>query len=376
MAGLYIHIPFCKHACYYCDFHFSTNLALQSEVSKAIAHEIDLQKEYLHNEGLDTIYFGGGTPSLLHAQELKLIFSSIRKNFHVSPEAEITVEANPDDITPEKIKILKTLGANRLSIGIQSFDDRTLKFINRSHNGYQAERAITVAKEGGFDNISLDLIYAIPGRNHLSLQLDLKKMLNYLPVHISAYSLTVEEKTVFGSRLSSQRFTPTDDEENAHQFELISNTLSNTGYEHYEISNYARPGFISQHNSNYWKKKKYLGVGPSAHSFDGNCRQANVSNNHTYVNSIRNQIVPATKERLSRENHINEYLMTSLRTIWGCDLMYLMDNFQFDLLKRHFTHINSCIDNGLMILTDRTLLLTRTGKLHADKITSDLFLVE
>ncbi len=376
MAGLYIHIPFCKQACYYCDFHFSTNLALQSEVSQSIAHEIGLQKEYLNNESLDTIYFGGGTPSVLHAQELELIFSSIHKNFQVSSMAEITVEANPDDITPEKIKSLKTLGANRLSIGIQSFDDCTLKFINRSHNGYQAEQAIAVAKEGGFANISLDLIYAIPGRNLLSLQLDLKKMLNYSPNHISAYSLTVEEKTVFGRRLSSQRFTPTDEEENAHQFELILNTLSNTGYDHYEISNYAQPGFISQHNSNYWKQKKYLGVGPSAHSFDGNCRQANVSNNHTYVESIRKNMVPSTKERLSRENHINEYMMTSLRTTWGCDLMYLIDNFQFDLLDRHYTSINSFIDNGLMIMTERTLLLTRTGKLHADKIISDLFLVD
>jgi len=376
MAGLYIHIPFCKQACHYCDFHFSTNRSLQKEICEAIGDELALQKNYLSSETVETIYFGGGTPSLLEAHDLENIFQSVYKHFSVAPSAEITLEANPDDLTHEKLQLLKTFGANRLSVGVQSFDSTVLKFLNRSHNSLQAEIAIENARNAGFININVDLIYAIPARDSNSLASDIQKLLSLSPEHISAYSLTVEEKTALGKWHAAKKFTPAPDEENASQFEIIADTLLKAGFEHYEISNYAKSGFISQHNSNYWKQKKYLGVGPSAHSFNGRDRQANVSNNYTYLKSIRSQAIPATAEKLSREDHINEYLMTSLRTQWGCSFTYLLHNHQYDLFRSQHAYIKTCIDDGLMITEGDTIFLTRTGKMHADKITSDLFLIE
>jgi len=376
MAGLYIHIPFCKQACHYCDFHFSTNLTLQQEICEALGLEMGYQKKFLGDETIETIYFGGGTPSLLQARELENIFQSIHKNFSIAASGEITFEANPDDLTPEKLQLIKALGVNRLSIGIQSFDDSILKFLNRSHNSDQGKIAVHNARNAGFDNISLDLIYAIPGRNSNSFSRDLEQLLALSPEHVSAYSLTIEEKTVLGKWQVKKKFTPSPDEENAHQFEAIINALSKASYEHYEISNYAKSGFISQHNSNYWKQKKYLGIGPSAHSFDGKKRQANVSNNHTYLKSIHNKIIPATQEILSRENHINEYLMTSLRTSWGCSLNFLLSNHQYDLLGHQQPYISECVNKGLMILDQDSIFLTPAGKMLADKISSDLFLIE
>ena len=375
MAGLYIHVPFCKQPCYYCDFHFSTNRSLQAEICQAISDEMILQKDYLTGEPLETIYFGGGTPSILKEKELELVFDSIKNNFSILEDAEITVEANPDDLSLEKIKALTRLSVNRLSIGVQSFDNTILKFLNRSHNATQAEEAIKKVRDAGFHNINVDLMYAIPGRDSESLSRDLEKFLALQPEHISAYSLTVEEKTVFGKWSSTNKFKAAPEEENAFQFELIMDTLSRAGYDQYEISNYARPSFISQHNSNYWRQKKYLGVGPSAHSFDGQSRQANVSNNHTYLNSIRKQTVPATKEWLTREDHINEYLMTSLRTVWGCDLQYLLTQYQYNLLEQQATSINNCVDKHFMLVEGNKIILTRSGKMQADKISSDLFLI-
>lgn len=375
MAGIYIHIPFCKQACHYCDFHFSTQLNNVSELCHAIAREINLQRDYLEGETIETIYFGGGTPSIISEADWVEIFNSISNNFKVEPQAEITVEANPEDLSIEKLKFLRSLGVNRLSVGIQSFDESTLKLLNRSHSAVQAEQSILLARECGFKNISVDLIYAIPNRKEDLLTRDLHKLLMLDVEHLSAYSLTIEEKTVFGKQAVQRKFLPVTDEINARQFELIMKILTDAGYDHYEISNYAKPGYISKHNSNYWRQKKYLGVGPSAHSFDGNSRQSNVPNNNTYVKSLASGTIPALKEILSRENQINEYIMTSLRTSWGCDLSFIKETFHYDLITHQQKSIRSYLDSGLMFLSANTLKLTNLGKLHADKLTSDLFLV-
>lgn len=341
----------------------------------AISFELELQKNFLGHETMETIYLGGGTPSILQMSELASLFESVYKNYSIHKDSEVTIEANPDDLTKEKLQSLRQIGVNRLSIGIQSFDDSILKFINRSHNAEQAARCIELAREAGFNNINVDLIYAIPGRDVDTLKSDIDHLMKIGPEHISAYSLTVEEKTVFGKWHMAKKFIPTSEEENAHQFELVLDSLTLAGYDHYEISNYAKPGFISKHNSSYWRQKKYLGVGPSAHSFDGVSRQANVSNNHTYLNSIRERIVPATKEMLTRKEHINEYLMTSLRTSWGCDLNYLNLTHQYNLLADQHAYIENAITKGLIIVDQNVLRLSRAGKMHADKISSDLFLI-
>lgn len=375
MAGLYIHIPFCKQACHYCDFHFSTNLSQRSQLVSAICQEIELQKNYLEGEPIETLYFGGGTPSILSENEFESILNAIHKNFSHLPEMEITIEGNPDDLDKERIISLWQLGVNRLSIGIQSFDDTILKFLNRSHNSSQSIQCVKDAQEVGFNNISLDLIYAIPGRDAKFLNEDLNQFLLLLPQHISAYSLTIEEKTAFGKWQALKKFIPTSDEENALQFELVMDKLQEAGFDPYEISNFAKPGFISRHNSNYWKQKKYLGIGPSAHSFSGRSRQANVSNNHTYLKSIANKTLPILEEVLSREDNINEYLMTSLRTSWGCDLKYLLTKYQYDLAKDQQTYIRESLALELIQIADEKITLTRKGKMLADKISSDLFLI-
>jgi oxygen-independent coproporphyrinogen III oxidase len=375
MAGLYIHIPFCKQACHYCDFHFSTNRSLQEQLVNALCQEIELQKYFLEGEPLETIYFGGGTPSLLTDTQFGAIFESIQNNFSIKEAAEITVEANPDDLTLEKLQSMRNIGLNRLSIGIQSFHDGSLRLLNRSHDSFEAEKSFDRARNVGFDNISVDLIYAIPGRDMDSLAFDLNKLRHLSPEHVSAYSLTVEEQTVFGKWQRTKKFTAKPDEENAAEFEFIMDSLTASGFSHYEISNYARPGFVAKHNSNYWKGKKYLGIGPSAHSFSGGCRQSNVSNNFSYLKSISARIVPATKETLSKENRINEYLMTSLRTSWGCDLDFLLNHYQYDLMQHQQAYIKECEVGGLLTIDRHTIVLTKKGKMLADKITTDLFLI-
>ena len=375
MAGLYIHIPYCKQACHYCDFHFSTNISQKSQLVSAICQEIKLQKNYLENEPLETLYFGGGTPSLLDMSEFESIFKAIHDHFSFQPEMEITIEGNPDDLDKEKIFSLKALGVNRLSIGVQSFDDTILKFLNRSHNSSQSKECVKAAQEAGFNNISLDLIYAIPGRTSKLLVEDLNQFVLLNPQHISAYSLTVEEKTAFGKWQALKKFFATSDEENALQFEIVMDALQQGGFDQYEISNYAKPGFISRHNSNYWKQIKYLGLGPSAHSFSGSSRQANVSNNHTYVKSIASGIIPTLQEILSREDHINEYLMTSIRTSWGCDLNFLLTQYQYDLATHQEVYIRESLAAGLLHIAGEKIILSRKGKMLADKISSDLFLL-
>jgi oxygen-independent coproporphyrinogen III oxidase len=373
MAGLYFHIPFCKQACHYCDFHFSTNQTLKQELVNQLAEELSLQKDYLEGEPIETIYLGGGTPSLLTAQELELLFTAIQKNYQVATDIEVTLEANPDDLNSQKLNELKAAGVNRLSIGIQSFDENVLTFINRAHTATEALGCVDAAHKAGINNISIDLIYSIPGQDDNMLQKNLATALALRPNHISAYSLTVEEKTVFGRWASKGKLLAMEEDQSAQQFELVMDSLTQNGYQHYEISNYCLPGFQSKHNTSYWKGKKYLGLGPSAHSYNGGTRQFNINNNHLYIKSIQKGIVPFEREELTNENKINEYLFTSLRTEWGCNLNYLLEQFGYDLATHNKPYLNQLVANSLINLSDNTITLTRAGKLLADRIASDLF---
>jgi oxygen-independent coproporphyrinogen-3 oxidase len=373
MAGIYLHIPFCKQACHYCDFHFSTNLELKQKICTALQQELLLQKDYLAKQEVNTIYFGGGTPSLLSTLEIKAILEAIRSTFLVSSAVEITLEANPDDLSLEKLTTLFANGINRLSIGIQSFEDETLRFLNRAHNSMEAKQCIEDAREVGFKNLSLDLIYAIPGQTIASWRENIKQALALNPEHFSTYSLTVEDKTVFGHQFKKGKLKTVSEDVAAEEFEILMNELSEAGYEHYEISNFCRPGFQSRHNSSYWKGAHYLGIGPSAHSFNGDSRQFNLSNNSLYLNSVSKGIVPFEKEILTRENKINEHIFTTLRTSWGIDLSFLKMELKYDLLNSQSVYIRDLEKRGLATLINGNLVLTNRGKLLADKIASDLF---
>lgn len=374
MAGIYIHIPFCKQACHYCDFHFSTNRSDQQELSSAIVREIELRKDYIKGERINTIYFGGGTPSLLSPPQLNEILRSIRGKFSVSELAEITLEANPGDLTKTKLDELKSSGINRLSIGIQSFNDPVLKYLNRDHDASEGIRSVNAAREAGIDNISIDLMYSIPNQSIDEWRSNINQAIAVEPGHISAYSLTIEPRTVFGNWASKKKLTPVDDDDAARQFEILVDALEHAGYEHYEVSNFSLPGFHSQHNSSYWKGEKYLGVGPAAHSYDLISRQHNVRNNAMYVRSIEDGIVPFEREELTREDRINDYLLTTLRTSWGCDLNHLRDVLGYDVEKDCQNYLADLLTHQLATYKNCVLVLTRKGKLMADKIASDLFL--
>lgn len=365
MAGVYIHIPFCKQACYYCDFHFSTNTDLKGAMTEAIVKELGMQKDYLGGEEIRTVYFGGGTPSLLDKSELTKILHTIKHN----ADAEITLEANPDDLTKQKLDELRSIGINRLSIGIQSFQNDILSFFNRAHNAGDAVRSINDARSAGFDNISIDLIYGVPGQPTDVWRSGIEEALTFKPEHISAYSLTIEERTVFGKWKASNKLTPMNEETVAEQFEVLMDVLTKKGYDHYEISNFSLPGFHSRHNSSYWSGAKYLGVGPSAHSYDGISRQSNIANNAQYVRSIGAGKIPYEREVLSREDKINEFFMVGLRTSAGCDV----GASGLHLSPQQLGYIEQLVTLGKASFDDGILKLTNRGKLLADKIASDLF---
>lgn len=373
MAGIYIHIPFCRQACHYCDFHFSVNQQIRTELMAAISTELLLQKDYLQNEIIETIYWGGGTPSLLTSTEIKLILDTIRSIHRISAEAEITLEANPDDLTPSNLQEFKHAGINRLSIGIQTFNTERLKLLNRIHDGASAVKTFYDARGAGFSNISIDLMYSLPGETHADWKQDILQAISLNPEHISCYSLTIEEKTAFGKWAAAGKLKVESDEVSARHLEILMDELHPAGYEHYEISNFAKPGLYSNHNSNYWRGIKYLGVGPSAHSYNGESRQFNISNNHAYVKAIHSETIPFTKEILSRENKINEYILTSLRTSWGTDLAFLNQVHEYDLVKENKDYISQLLGKQLVTLENHILKLTNAGKLLADKISSDLF---
>ncbi len=371
---LYIHIPFCKQACHYCDFHFSTNLAQKVKMIDAICEEIELRKSYLSDNTLKTIYFGGGTPSLLSEKELDKLFTCIHKYFKVVANAEITLEANPDDLSDKNFKIFKSLGINRLSIGIQSFNENHLKFMNRAHNSKEALDCVNLAKDAGFDNISIDLIYGIPFENHTALENDIILAKQLEVSHISAYCLTIEPKTTFGKWVKTNKIKPIDESFAAEQFNILMDGLNNGGYEQYEISNFARNGNYSKHNSSYWSGKPYLGLGPSAHSFDGESRQNNISNNNLYIKGIDDRDLNISKEILSIFDKTNEYLMTSLRTIWGCNLKKIEEisgNLFFD---QNASALKKYLDKNWITKNGETINLTQNGKYFADLIASDLFI--
>ncbi len=375
MAGIYFHIPYCKQACHYCDFHFSTNTASLPRMVKAICRELELRKDYLNGEEIKTIYFGGGTPSLLPVAGLQAIFDTVSQFYNVDPKAEITLEANPDDLTSVKIQELKQLPINRLSIGTQSFHGEHLRLMNRAHNSQEALNSIREAQQAGFNNISIDLIYGIPAPDHSLWRQDLEQLFALNVQHISCYALTVEPQTVLGNWTKKGKFKPAEDEFTAQQFEILLREMKKHGFIQYEISNFCQPGFESKHNSSYWQGTKYLGIGPSAHSFNGNSRQFNVAHNFKYLDALEKNELPFTREELSAEDQANEYLLTTLRTIWGTDLGYLKNQFGLDLLVSQKEYLAELQRKDLITVTENKLKLTDTGKLLADQIALDLFVL-
>jgi oxygen-independent coproporphyrinogen III oxidase len=374
MASLYFHIPFCKQACHYCDFHFSTRQAEQSQLVVALHQELELQRGFFGPAPvLQSVYFGGGTPSLLPTGQLQSLLRRTTELFALAPEAEVTLEANPDDLDEAKLAGLRALGINRLSIGLQSFHGPHLQWMNRAHTAQQAQQCVPLAQRAGFANLSIDLIYGIPAADHRIWQADLAQALALNVPHISAYCLTIEPRTAFGRWAKQGRLAPIPDEFAAQQFDLLATTLTVAGYEHYEISNFARPGAYSRHNCHYWKQGPYLGIGPSAHSYNGEYRQYNVANNSLYVRALAQGRVPAERERLTRANHINEYLMTSLRTQWGCDLAHLQTAYGHDVRAAAPGTLARWQAQGLARLADNTLTLTRAGQLLADGLAAELF---
>lgn len=373
MAGIYLHIPYCKKACHYCNFHFSTSLQTKNEFVPALLKEISLRKDFLHQEKIETIYFGGGTPSLLEFVELKDILEKIRENFDVTPGAELTLEANPDDITAGKIKEWVSLGINRLSIGIQSFFEEDLLWMNRAHNAQQAEECIRIAQQEGITNLTIDLIYGTPGLTNEKWIANLEKVKQLGIQHVSCYALTVEPKTALDLMIQKGKKEDVVPETQAEQFMMLMEWAASNGFKHYEISNFAKPGFRSRHNSAYWSGAKYLGLGPSAHSFDGKSRQWNVSNNALYIKSIEGGVLPIEEEQLTETQQLNEYIMTSLRTMEGTSLDTIREKFGSPMEELVRKESERYLSTGKLQLINNRLILTREGKFFADGIAADLF---
>ncbi len=372
--NLYLHIPFCKQACTYCNFHVATSLVHKEDMLRAMLKEIELQKGFIDDEEVETIYFGGGTPSLLSGEEASRFLKKIKEVFKVSSSAEITLEANPDDITEGSLVSWKIAGLNRLSIGIQSFREEDLRWMNRAHNAIQARESMQLATKH-FTNITADLIYGIPGLSDEDWKENVKLLIGSGVQHISCYALTVETNTPLAKMIRENKWADPDQETQARQYLSLIEWLREAGFEHYEISNFARPGFRSRHNSAYWsigpdgRGKKYLGLGPSAHSFNGSSRQWNVANNQQYIRSIQEGVVPAVKEELDQVQRKNEYLMTALRTIEGIELMRL-DREE----RQRLTRISSpYAEKGYIQIESNRIRLTDRGKLFADGIAADLF---
>ena len=379
MSGIYIHIPFCKQACHYCNFHFSTSMKYKSEIINAILKEIELQKNYLANKNIKTIYFGGGTPSLLNERELNLFFEKINQLFHIEKDAEITLEANPDDLTLEKLRQLKSTPINRLSIGVQSFAEIDLKSMNRAHNVKEAESCIQNAQSLGFNNLTVDLIYGSPSTSNEQWRRNVQKLFDFEIPHLSCYCLTIEPGTALDHFVKRGKAQPVDYEKSAHQFDVLMQMMESNDYHHYEISNFAKPGNYARHNSNYWSGVSYLGVGQSAHSFNGKSRQWNIANNALYLKAIdfdKNNINEKGSrfevEILSLKQQYNEYIMTALRTMWGCNLGKIRtwgDDFEKYFLKSSEVFLK----NGTLKQDRGSFVLTKKGKLLADNIAMELF---
>ena len=374
MSGIYIHIPFCKQACNYCDFHFSTSLKLKTNLIDSILLEIDLRNYYLVNKNIETIYFGGGTPSLLSEKDLFLILEKIYKNYKVSSNAEITLEANPDDLSVEKLKELKRLEINRLSIGLQSFNNEELIWMNRAHTATESEASVKRSQDKGFENISIDLIYGSKFSNLTNWKKTLDKAIALDVKHISSYNLTIEDKTKLGHDLKVKKEIAIDDEKSSELFLEMIDRLEKNDFIQYEISNFGKENYFSNHNSNYWKGIEYIGFGPSAHSFDGVSRQWNISNNSLYIKNVTDKNEAYfEKEILSETDQFNEYVLTSLRTIWGIDILVLNSKFNSEILNLFNEKIKTYISTDMVAFNNNKYVLTSNGKLFADKIASELF---
>ena len=374
MAGIYIHIPFCKKACHYCNFHFSTQTEYIQDFTHALVAEIKLQKNYL-TAPIETIYFGGGTPSLLKKAELEMIIEALKANFNLASHFEFTIEANPDDINPVIAADWLALGVNRLSIGIQSFQAASLAWMNRAHSVEQSHAAIKIVQAAGFKDISADLIYGTPHLSDENLMADIATLIQYKVNHISCYALTVEEKTALHSMITKKQIEDIDTTKQARQFEIIVSALTAAGFEHYEISNFAMPGARSKHNSNYWNQVPYLGLGPAAHSFNGDQRQWNIANNSLYFQSIKNKLVPFELENLSLTQKFNEYMMISLRKSEGFSTHYIKDVFGEKYEAYVMSTSPKYIALGQLKPTEKGYTLTKEAKFFADGIASDFFWV-
>ncbi|WP_118193267.1 radical SAM family heme chaperone HemW [Albibacterium indicum] len=374
MAGIYIHIPFCKQACHYCDFHFSTSMRHKDDMVSAILQEIELRKNYLENTPIKSIYFGGGTPSLLSSQEINRIIDMIYHTQQVENTIEITLEANPDDLTAEKVKDLRGTPVNRFSIGVQSFYEEDLRWMNRAHNAQEAESSIKRAQDAGFTNITCDLIYGYPLLSDTKWINNIDRMAEFEVPHLSAYSMTVEPQTALGAFIRKGTQQPMNEGQSADQFILLMQKMGENGYEQYEISNFARNQQYSKHNTSYWQGVPYIGIGPSAHSFNGRERQWNVANNMKYLQALADKQIPAEKEILRESDKFNEYIMTSLRTKWGVDYAYLEKTFDSDFLLEMRKPLDMYIDKGKIENKEGHYVLTEQGKLIADQIASDLFI--
>jgi len=353
-------------------------MVAKNEMIDALIKEINLSSVYLINdksetEIIETIYFGGGTPSLLNNDDLENLLNAISDNYPVSDKAEITIEANPDDINKEKLTVWKESGINRLSIGIQSFQQKDLEWMNRAHNSVQALDSILLAKKSGFNNFSIDLIYGIPGLTDEEWKMNVEQVINLESPHIACYALTVEPKTALQKMIALKKKVDIDIDQQARQFLLLMKWMKEAGYEHYEISNFAKPGYRSRHNSSYWQGKKYIGVGPSAHSYDGKCRRWNIANNALYIQSIKNNVIPFEEEKLTNVERLNEYIMTSLRTIEGLDLKVIETNFSIKERKRIEDAATDYINKKMTFYNNGKIVLTDEGKLFADGIAADLF---
>lgn len=374
MAGIYIHIPFCKQACHYCDFHFSTSMAKKDVMISALKKEMVLRKKEFKDQVVETIYFGGGTPSVLETSEINDLINTVYSNYQVTENPEITLEANPDDLTNEKIKQLSDSSINRLSIGIQSFYDEDLKLMNRAHNAQEAVECIKEANRY-FDNISIDLIYGIPDMTNERWKYNIEKALSFGIPHISSYALTVEPKTALANFIKKGTVKPVDDEVAQAHFNMLYDILINEGYDCYEVSNFGKPGYYSKNNTAYWQGKKYIGIGPSAHSYDGERRGWNINNNPKYLKAIEKGELPMEIEILSEVDKYNEYLMTGLRTSWGVSLMKIRCDFGKQYLNYMNTQAEKYLSQDLLYIDGDKLVATKKGKFLVDGIASDLFIV-
>ena len=374
MAGIYIHIPFCKTLCAYCDFYHIIAPQDEQPFVNALLKEAELQKEYTGNQKISTLYIGGGTPSALPVSSLKKILGRIFSLYDVDKDCEITVEINPDDVSREYLEQLKETEINRISVGIQSWRDADLKLMNRRHNSSQAAKALEEIFSAGYGNVTIDLIYGIPGMTSAAWLSNLDLSFRFDIKHLSAYHLTIEPGTLFGKMKEKGLLSETDEEESNLQLNLLIEKASDAGFIHYEISNFGKPGFFSIHNSNYWKQVNYLGLGPSAHSFNGYSRQWNVRDVKKYIKALNSGTLMFEREDLNKRIRFNEYIMTSLRTMWGIDLDYVEEKFD----KEGFDYIvnlsGKLIDYGLMKQDKKTLVLTNQGQMISDNIISELML--